>query len=171
METRGFERLFHWDAWANARVLDAFDAIEASGQGVPGQAVDRLAHVVRAGQVWLARLGVGDGPPLGTDIRAWLFPSGVGRAALRAESQMVAARWAQFVSTLSPAALDEDVAYTSTEGAPFVSRCADILLHVTHHGAYHRGQIPVDLRAAGVGVPSGVPLATDYIVFTRQPPI
>jgi len=39
----------------------------------------------------------------------------------------------------------------------------DILTHVLLHSAYHRGQIAVDLRAAGL-----TPAYTDYIHAVRQ---
>lgn len=158
-----FERLFRWDAWANARVIAALRGVEASGQRVPPKAVDRLAHVVRAGEIWLSRLGYGERE----DGRA-LFPESASLKETARDADLLAARWAQYARILSPAALEETVAYTSTEGAAFGTAVRDILLHVTHHAAYHRGQIAVDLKQAGVRLPEGVSLPTDYIFFARS---
>jgi uncharacterized damage-inducible protein DinB len=59
--------------------------------------------------------------------------------------------------------LSEDVAYTNSKGETWSSTVEDILIHVTIHSAYHRGQIASDLRAAGQE-----PAYTDYIHAIRQ---
>jgi uncharacterized damage-inducible protein DinB len=55
------------------------------------------------------------------------------------------------------------VAYTNSKGEAWTSTVEDILIHVTIHSAYHRGQIASDLRAAGLE-----PAYTDYIHAVRQ---
>lgn len=157
-----FERLFRWDAWANERLLSALKAIEASGQRVPGKAVDRMAHLCCAQELWLSRVGAGEWE----EGRA-LFPEGADLKDVVRDAKLLAARWAQFFRVLSPDAIGLTVVYTTTEGEPYESRVEDVLLQLTHHGSYHRGQVCVDLKQAGVRVPQGVSLATDYIFFVR----
>jgi len=161
-----FERLFQWDGWANERLLGALQAIAASGQRVPQKAVDRMAHLCRAQELWLSRMGAGEWQ----DGRS-LFPEGADLKEVAREAKLLAARWAQFFRVLSPAALGENIVYTTTEGQPFESRLEDILLQLTHHGSYHRGQVCVDLKHAGVRPPEGVSLATDFIFFARTQPV
>ena len=66
---------------------------------------------------------------------------------------------------LDEAALARNVHYTNSAGLEFDSTVGDILLHVALHGAYHRGQIALLVRAGG-----SAPAPTDYIQFTRGAP-
>jgi len=53
----------------------------------------------------------------------------------------------------------------TSAGHPYEATVEDILLHVPLHGSYHRGQVATLLRQAG-----SEPVATDYIVFSRDAP-
>ena len=55
------------------------------------------------------------------------------------------------------------ITYKNSKGEAWTSAVEDILVHVTTHSAYHRGQIAADLRAAGIQPPY-----TDYIHAVRQ---
>jgi len=55
------------------------------------------------------------------------------------------------------------VTYRNSKGRRYESSVADIVMHVSMHGGYHRGQIARQLRAAGREPPY-----TDYIQFTRR---
>jgi uncharacterized damage-inducible protein DinB len=46
---------------------------------------------------------------------------------------------------------------------PFANTIFDMLLQVFTHGGYHRGQIAMEMRRAGLE-----PINTDYIVFLRS---
>ena len=52
--------------------------------------------------------------------------------------------------------------YTNSQKVPFTSTVGEILDHLLLHGAYHRGQIALHFRNAGLD-----PALTDYIAFTR----
>jgi uncharacterized damage-inducible protein DinB len=58
---------------------------------------------------------------------------------------------------------DRTVLYANTKGQRFENTVAEILLQVLLHGAYHRGQIAADVRAAG-----GEPALTDLIHAIRE---
>jgi len=153
-----FERLFRWDAWANERVVGVLRACGASAPGSGARkATDRLAHLLCAQEVWLSRLGLGEWPEGRT-----IFPESSSVEGLARDAALLAARWAQVCRVLDARLLDEVISYTSTSGAPYDTARRDILLHVTHHGAYHRGQIAVDLKRDGVICPP-----TDYVAFAR----
>jgi uncharacterized damage-inducible protein DinB len=51
----------------------------------------------------------------------------------------------------------------NSKGEPWRSAVGDVLDHVLLHGAYHRGQIASDLRAAGCE-----PAYTDFIHAVRS---
>jgi uncharacterized damage-inducible protein DinB len=148
-----FERLFRWDAWANGRVIGALEALKSP----PRRAVDRMAHLCRAQELWLSRMGAGGW----ADGRS-LFPEGADLEEVALDAQVLAARWAQVFRVLRDDALDEMIIYTTTEGEPFETRREDILLQLTHHGSHHRGQIAVDMKREGHACPT-----TDYIFFVR----
>lgn len=72
-------------------------------------------------------------------------------------------RWADYLRDDKPRRLSDSVSYTNSKGEAWTSTVEDILIHVTIHSAYHRGQIASDLRAAGLE-----PAYTDYIHAVRQ---
>ena len=152
-----FERLFQWDAWANERVIGALRGCDATKPGVR-KAIDRLAHALCAQEIWLSRLGAGE-----WEAGRALFPEGADLKEVERDAKLLAARWAQVCRVLDGGSLDEMIVYTSTEGAAFETSRRDIMLHVSHHGTYHRGQIAVDLKREGVVAP-----ATDYVFFARS---
>lgn len=55
------------------------------------------------------------------------------------------------------------VDYHMSNGTAQSTMLADILVHVSHHGMYHRGQVSLLVRASG-----GTPVSTDYILFVRE---
>ena len=71
--------------------------------------------------------------------------------------------WADYLRDDTAARLADTVSYTNSKGEAWTSTVEDILIHVTIHSAYHRGQIASDLRAAGLE-----PAYTDYIHAVRQ---
>jgi uncharacterized damage-inducible protein DinB len=64
---------------------------------------------------------------------------------------------------LPPASLDGKVEYRNSKGEPWSSRVEDMLTHVLFHSAYHRGQIALQMRAAG-----NEPAYTDFIHAVRN---
>jgi hypothetical protein len=55
------------------------------------------------------------------------------------------------------------VQYRDTAGDVHVNTVADILTHLSHHGAYHRAQINRSLREHG-----NTPVKVDFISFARE---
>lgn len=140
-------------AWADQEVLDG---LRSSAEPDP-RAMELYAHVVGAEHVWLSRLReqptrVAVWPALSLDEAAELTAENV--AGLRA-----------LLAGLAPEDLEREVAYRNSAGLAFRSSIEDVLLHVALHGAYHRGQIALLVRAAG-----GDPVPTDYIAFVRGAP-
>jgi len=58
--------------------------------------------------------------------------------------------------------LHDELAYKNQLGESFSSKIVDILSHISHHYAYHRGQIARSLRECGIEPPK-----TDLIIFRR----
>jgi uncharacterized damage-inducible protein DinB len=56
--------------------------------------------------------------------------------------------------------LSRVVDYTRFSGEKYRSPISDILIHLSHHGAHHRGQMATYISAEGVA-----PINTDFIQF------
>jgi uncharacterized damage-inducible protein DinB len=143
--TRELERLFTYDDWANKEAL-------ASLRRTPSaHAARRLAHILGAQRTWLQRI-TGGAP-----AEVWPEPD---LAAGEAQLAELRRRWRD---VLAAEDVGRTVAYTNTKGRRFTSTVGEILVHVVLHGAYHRGQIASDVRAAG-----GEPAYTDFIHAARE---
>jgi uncharacterized damage-inducible protein DinB len=145
-----FSRLLRYDAWANAETLGSL-----RGRNAPAKGLRWMAHLVGSGELWLARLrdeppGLAVWPELDLDECA----AGIAR---------LADRWTNYLKTLGDGDLREGVGYRNTRGEHWTSSVADILTHVTMHGAYHRAQIAAAVRESG-----GEPAYTDFIHAARQ---
>jgi uncharacterized damage-inducible protein DinB len=145
------QRLFSYDEWANREVLGAL------AQNHPAVTNIRklLAHIIAAEWVWLDRL---EGRPQSMPV----WPD-LNHEECREHIERLPRLWAAYLDRLSPEQLASTVSYKNTKGEPWNSAIEDILLHVTTHSAYHRGQIAMNLRAAGLQ-----PAYTDYIHGVRQ---
>lgn len=144
-------KLFDYDGWAIARVLDL---LKATPGGNP-RAVGYLAHLLLAEKIWLLRLqgrdtvGVNKSPAL----------SLAECETLAGDSQKA---YADYLSSLNEEDLASILTYKNLSGAEFSTPIGDILMHVAVHGTYHRGQIATALRAEGTA-----PVDTDFITFVR----
>ncbi len=150
--TAHLRRLFDHAAWADRLALDALAAAPEADRAGP---LRLLAHVLAAERVWLLRLR-------GEDSAAqpiWPALPLEGCAALAADN---AAAYARYLDALTDEAAAREVAYSNSQGTSFRTRVADVLTHVSLHGAYHRGQVAAALRAAGAE-----PINTDFITFVR----
>jgi uncharacterized damage-inducible protein DinB len=137
-------------AWADERCREALE----TASPLPSDALRLYAHILAAELVWMDRVeGVAG------KVAVWPEPS---PAELISMSAAAHGRLSSFMDVLSPEDLARAVRYKNSDGQPFVSRLDDILLHVMLHGAYHRGQIALLLRAGGHR-----PAPTDYIAFVR----
>jgi uncharacterized damage-inducible protein DinB len=142
-------RLFRWGHWANEETLISLQ------RTAPRVAVRWLAHIAAAELLWAARLR-DEAPPL----PVWPEFDLDDTARRLAESRRV---WTAHLEPLTADDLSDGVGYRNSKGEFWTSTVADILTHVSHHGAYHRGQIAAAVRAAG-----GEPAYTDFIHAARQ---
>jgi uncharacterized damage-inducible protein DinB len=79
-----------------------------------------------------------------------------------AQQREIAARWRAYFQSLAADGLEHEVEYRNTKGERWNNSAADILTHVVMHSGYHRGQIALLLREAGLN-----PAYTDYIQAVR----
>jgi len=142
-------RLFQYDEWANREVIGALRALPYA----PHKAVRLMAHVVAVEFVWLARLKGERDPSVWPE---WNLEQ------IAAQQQKIAPELQSYMQSVSPDGLSKEVDYSNTKGERWRNSTVDILMHVTMHSAYHRGQIAMVLRDTGVAPPY-----TDYIQAVR----
>jgi uncharacterized damage-inducible protein DinB len=148
------DRLFRHLAWADQEILTAMDA-----QGSPIEPAQKLfSHIVVAEHIWLSRIHSRD---IG-NLTPW---SSLSLSESRELSGRTVAGYLDLVTSIPEQRLNEIVAYLTTKGDELKSPLGDILLHVSLHGSYHRGQIATILRNNDLSVPM-----TDFIIFSRQLP-
>jgi uncharacterized damage-inducible protein DinB len=144
-------RLLTYDEWANRAFLAALSALESP----PETAVRFMGHIIGAERLWLARLTHEDPP-----VEVW---PAIERSNWTQALDELSAMWRRYEATLTEDRLSERISYTNSKGEPWMSTTGDILMHVVIHAGYHRGQIALELRRAGV-----TPPYTDFIHAVRQ---
>ena len=160
--------MFAYDHWANRECLrglqvwGATQAAEASPVAAGlGSAVGRMGHILSAEKLWLERIR-----RVPQSMAVW--PSSTFEECDALADEMASA-WKDYLAglsaggLLSDSGLDEMVEYKNSKGELWSSRIGDVLTHVLMHSAYHRGQIALEMRAAGME-----PAYTDFIHAVRQ---
>jgi uncharacterized damage-inducible protein DinB len=150
MNTGDFLRMFAYDHWANCECLEAM-----RGDVVSRDTVGRIAHILSAEKLWLERIR-------GERQSMAVWPSSTIEDCIALGDEM-ASGWRNYLSKVSPGGLEEKIEYRNSKGEAWSSRVEDVLTHVLMHSAYHRGQIALEMRAAGME-----PAYTDFIHAVRQ---
>jgi uncharacterized damage-inducible protein DinB len=147
--------MFAYDGWANRQCLAAM----RTAGSVPADTVARMAHILSAQKLWLERI-------LKQPQSVAVWPASTIANCEDLADEMASA-WQSYLERVAnqfaPASLDDKVEYRNTKGEPWSSRVEDILTHALFHSAYHRGQIALQMRSAGVE-----PAYTDFIHAVRQ---
>jgi uncharacterized damage-inducible protein DinB len=138
-----------YDAWANERLAAALVANQED-TGL-SNARQWMSHVLLASRIWADRV---EGLPIN---------SGAWETIPAADYQQVIAenlnRWEKILESEN---CERPISYLNLQGVAFETPLFQILTHLTHHGAYHRGQIASVLKNSGLEVPP-----TDAIVYSR----
>lgn len=146
-----FLRLFAYDHWANRECLRVMRAVGSASSSI----VAGAAHVLSAEKLWLERIRKER-----QIMPVW--PNSTIEECLALADQLSSA-WQSYFTGIPAGELDEKVEYRNSKGELWSSRVEDILMHVLMHSAYHRGQIALEMRAAGME-----PAYTDFIHAVRQ---
>lgn len=125
--------------------------------GAPHRALTLYLHVLGAEHVWLSRL-----EQRAPAVAVW--PTG-DLALCRTLGPRNADGFRAYLDRLSPSDLRRSVHYRNSAGQEFDSAIEDIIIHVALHGSYHRGQVTMLVRDAGLE-----PQPTDFIAFVRGVP-
>lgn len=159
MDLGTIRELYDYNAWANARSLDAASKVSPDHftREVGGSFASlrgTLAHLYGAEWIWLERLR-GTSPaklPFSLD-----FPDA---ETIRLSWKDVERGQRELLERLHPARLDEPLTYTNLKGETWTYRLWRILAHIVNHSSYHRGQVATLLRQLGAA-----PLSTDLLLY------
>lgn len=73
-------------------------------------------------------------------------------------------QWIDWMADQDEKTLEADFSYKSSRGDSYRQPLQDIVLHLSNHGTYHRGQLVTMLRQLGI---EKIP-QIDYILFARS---
>jgi uncharacterized damage-inducible protein DinB len=131
--------------WANDEWIAVLEGCEAP----PAELLRIMSHVLLGERAWFQRLAHQD-----PDRDIWRTLSA---GALRDMHAQHAERYRALLDA-DVARMVEFLRFTGEHGRASV---ADILVHLTLHGAHHRGQLATRATACGISFPN-----TDFIQFT-----
>ena len=149
-------KLLKYNTWANRAVatqVEPFpiDLFEKNVGGSFGSLKATMVHLLESDWLWLKRF---HGIPLAPELPKWdtSSPATLHKAWKEVQDDML-----EVVNTLT---VDKQVEFITRKGAHLIMPLEDIILHLTQHGSYHRGQLTHIIRQLGQQ-----PVSTDYFVF------
>lgn len=144
-------RMYAHMAWADTRTLQSLRDMT----NPPSQAVDLFAHTLGAEHEWMCRMQ-------GRKSSQAIWPKlNLDRCATLARENHAA--YLKLADEAANGDGERPITYRNSSGVEYTNTLEDILVHVAEHGAYHRGQVALLVRASG-----GNAISTDYILFTRE---
>jgi uncharacterized damage-inducible protein DinB len=146
------QSLFRHKAWANEELFAELDKVDAAAHPAERHAAIRvLNHIFVVDRIFAAHLcGRAHG------YAATNTPETPTLDALR-DAVVDSDRWyLEHVGTLSPAQLNEPIAFTFTDGARGRMSREEMLAHVITHGSYHRGAVGRIMVGASVAPPRDI---------------
>ena len=149
------EKLGAFNVWANATVLARLHQAAAAGAPVPAPVLRLFSHVLNAQAIWIARLG-GTASP----VKVWQEHT---LAACQALHEQTSEALHQLMAPANEAALGRLIGYTNSLGQSYESTVHDILTHAVVHASYHRAQVALRCREAGIE-----PVNSDVITYCRE---
>ena len=142
--THRIRRLTEYSCWANGAWIDFIESNRPSDQFL----LARMSHILFGEDVWFRRI---DGVPVGANVWSVLTFE---------QMRERLARHRAVYDSLLRADVTRVVDYTRFTGEKYRSPISDILVHLSHHGAHHRGQMATHVSAQGLK-----PINTDFIQF------
>lgn len=156
--------MFKWNAWANEKYRVAMGKLaldDLKRQTEYGRLLDRIVHIFASFEMWQERMK-GNSPQ--TVISADDFDSLESMFATWRDFEQLLIK---YVQELPENELGKEVTYTSFDGTVYTRKIRHILMHLSSHPNYHRGQISAIFKQADdlPDLPS-----TDMVVYFLESP-
>jgi uncharacterized damage-inducible protein DinB len=138
------QKLTRYSLWANGSWIDFIEQQRPSDDFL----VKRMSHILLGEDAWFRRIAA---DPVDRDVwKALTFGEMRERLAHHrgAYDKLLAGDTARVIN------------YRRFTGEMYQSPISDVLVHLSHHGAHHRGQMATHISAQGV-----TPVNTDFIQF------
>ena len=144
--------LFRYKAWTDAELMTLLcqpvEALNEADRAQHHQAVRLMNHIHVVDRIFIAHLTGQAHAYTATNTPATPTPE-----QLSWDMADTAAWLLDHAAETDPAALNESVAFTFTDGDHGCMTRLEMLLHLHAHGTYHRGQVSQMLKAIGLVPP------------------
>jgi uncharacterized damage-inducible protein DinB len=155
--------LYHYNYWANGRIIQAAAALSEGRFTAPagvsfGSLHGTLVHIYGAEWLWRVRCQEGSSPSAMPTQESLPSLKALGERWLEEEHAMLA-----FLMGLQDEDLQRMVSYTNTRGVRYQNPLWQPLVHVVNHGTQFRSEAAVMLTQAGHS-----PGDLDFIAFLRE---
>jgi len=154
--------LYDYHYWANARMLDACEALTTEQWHRPhghswGSVHGMFAHMLAAETIWLSRWK-------GTSPTILLKPEELPALAdVRRQWAEIEDDLRRFIDACDDVQLNSVLHYKTTRGDPHSDLLSVLMLHLANHGTHHRGELAAMLAPMDVPHPED-----DLILYARQ---
>ena len=148
MSITTLKSLFGYKAWADTELFAMLATLSAEHAEPLHTSIRTLNHIYVVDRLFRARLAGEPEPFEATNTRE--TPT---LAQLRGDVQATDAWYQAYVAGLTPQALEEVLDFTFADGDSGRMSREEMLLHVTAHGAYHRGNVGQVLKSISVVPP------------------
>jgi len=146
-----FTDIFEYEMWANNQFINIFESMDSP----PDNILNLMSHIINAQIIWLCRI-----KKVNSDTEVW---QKYRKDDLRKIHTLSVNNILKFINDLGEEEFEKNIEYENSKGEDFSTRLNDILIHMSHHSAYHRGQLVIHLKSANTSFPY-----TDYIHFIRK---
>jgi uncharacterized damage-inducible protein DinB len=148
MTVKALERRYDYGYWANAKLFAVItqltpEEFTRNVAGSYGSIRNTLVHTMSAEWGWIARCG---GPARGPMLKAEDYPT---FASITEQWAIVEGYAREFIGTLDDGDLERIVEFDLGPVGGGAAPVGALLEHAANHGAHHRGQVALLLRALG----------------------
>lgn len=159
MPSEAMVSLMRYKQWADAELVTAARGLGWLGRALVGRFVTKIVrHFHTVDSIFRAHLLARPHPFTSANPAE---PATLDELAARMRD--VDAWYVEYARTLDAGDLGEPLSVTFTDGDRQVLTRSDILLHVSQHGAYHRGNVGILLKLGGAG-----PLPDRFTSYLRR---
>lgn len=158
MSAATLKSLFAYKAWANAELFALLGSLPPDHADALHTCIRTLNHIYVVDRLFRARLAAEPEPFQATNTKE--TPT---LEQLRADVQSTDAWYLEYVSSLTERTLSQVLDFTFADGDRGRMSREEILLHVSLHGGYHRGNVGQVLKSISVAPPRDL-----YTKFLHQ---